>query len=288
MLSGQPLVSPPWGDDLAAYFILIGLASGITLLAGWVDAGRGRSARFFELWASGLSLGILALVGVVLIADLGRPSRFWLMLGAFSNLESPMAWGAKLIGLKCGLLSLHLYLVRRRVQLDPDSAELAHGLTRFTFRSVHGLLQAISLALAIYPAFLLSRTWLSPLASTPGGALLFLTTALLLGAAALLLLDQYLPAVGRRRQLTRAIGYLLMLEGVTLAFEGGLAHQGREWLDLSQAQATLFWGVVVTIGLAIPALIRLAVPSSARVTAANATAIALGAATARYLLFTVR
>lgn len=284
-----PLATPPWGDVLAPYFVLLGLASGVTLMIGWVNVGRGRQARLFELRCATLSLAALAVGGTILLMDLGRPSRFWLMLAPFSNPASPMAWGAKLIGLKAGLLALQLYLLQRRLREDPDG-ELSGTLTHATFRGVHGLLQLTSLALAIYPAFLLSRTWMSPLATTPGSGVVFLTSALLLGTAALLLLQLALPGVAVRHQLSRCAGYLVALQGITLLFEA-LSLRGAAWsarLALSGAHTAVFWGAVVVVGLALPLFIRLVGAASARATTANAAAIVIGAAAARYLLFAVR
>ena len=131
-----------------------------------------------------MALVTLVLCGVLLIVDLGRPARFFLMLTRFSNLSSAMSVGAKLIALKGFLLTLYLYLLhRRRSALAPGDVARAPGVTRAAYAVVPLLLAVASLCLAAYPAILLARTWFAPLAASSGAALLFVTTALLMGAA---------------------------------------------------------------------------------------------------------
>ncbi|WP_138413550.1 NrfD/PsrC family molybdoenzyme membrane anchor subunit [Sinomonas gamaensis] len=88
---GRPVVKPaPWGDDVAAYLFLGGVAGGSALLGlGGQLTGRPtlrRNARVTALAA--VSLGAVALV-----RDLGRPERFLHMLRTF-KLTSPMSVGS--------------------------------------------------------------------------------------------------------------------------------------------------------------------------------------------------
>ena len=88
---GRPVVKPaPWGDDVAAYLFLGGVAGGSALLGlGGQLTGRPvlrRNARLSALAA--VSLGAVALV-----KDLGRPERFLHMLRTF-KLTSPMSVGS--------------------------------------------------------------------------------------------------------------------------------------------------------------------------------------------------
>ncbi|WP_430295153.1 NrfD/PsrC family molybdoenzyme membrane anchor subunit [Sinomonas sp. B1-1] len=88
---GRPVVKPaPWGDDVAAYLFLGGVAGGSALLGlGGQLTGREtlrRNARLSALAA--VSLGAAALV-----KDLGRPERFLHMLRTF-KLTSPMSVGS--------------------------------------------------------------------------------------------------------------------------------------------------------------------------------------------------
>ncbi|MEQ4568037.1 NrfD/PsrC family molybdoenzyme membrane anchor subunit [Paenarthrobacter sp. CAP02] len=88
---GRPVVKPaPWGEDVALYLFLGGVAGGSALLGlGGQLTGRPilrRNARLGALAA--LSLGAGALV-----KDLGRPERFLNMLRTF-KVTSPMSVGS--------------------------------------------------------------------------------------------------------------------------------------------------------------------------------------------------
>jgi len=88
---GRPVVKPaPWGDDVAAYLFLGGVAAGSALLGlGGQLTGRPvlcRNARLSALTA--VSIGAVALV-----KDLGRPERFLNMLRTF-KVTSPMSVGS--------------------------------------------------------------------------------------------------------------------------------------------------------------------------------------------------
>jgi formate-dependent nitrite reductase membrane component NrfD len=88
---GRPVVKPaPWGDDVAAYLFLGGVAAGSALLGlGGQLTGRPtlrRNARLSALTA--VSLGAAALV-----KDLGRPERFLNMLRTL-KVTSPMSLGS--------------------------------------------------------------------------------------------------------------------------------------------------------------------------------------------------
>lgn len=88
---GRPVVKPaPWGDDVAIYLFLGGVAGGSALLGlGGQLTGRPalrRNARLSAL--SAVSLGAVALV-----KDLGRPERFLNMLRTF-KVTSPMSVGS--------------------------------------------------------------------------------------------------------------------------------------------------------------------------------------------------
>lgn len=88
---GKPVVKPaPWGEEVAAYLFLGGVAGGSGLLAaGGQLTNRPtlrRNARLSALAAVGLG-------GVALVKDLGRPERFLNMLRTI-KLTSPMSLGS--------------------------------------------------------------------------------------------------------------------------------------------------------------------------------------------------
>jgi formate-dependent nitrite reductase membrane component NrfD len=88
---GRPVVKPaPWGDDVAAYLFLGGVAAGSALLGlGGQLTGRPALRRNARLSA----LAAVSLGAVALVKDLGRPERFLNMLRTF-KLTSPMSVGS--------------------------------------------------------------------------------------------------------------------------------------------------------------------------------------------------
>jgi formate-dependent nitrite reductase membrane component NrfD len=293
-----PLPSPPWGGMVAAYFLIIGVPSGLGILAWWRSAAHPRLGAGLERYANWISLATLATVSLLLVVDLGRPTGFFLMLTRFDNLGSPIAVGAKLIAIKLALLTLAVYgaeRARRLEQADP-ALLVSPGPSAMLRQSVRALLLAASFALAVYPAAVLSRAWASPLSGNSGASLLFLLTALLLGAGTMLVVTAVAPATaGLARLLPVARRDLLVLLGayaIALAFEA-LAVVGDPRLHaavsalVSGRYAPAFWGGVLGVGLLVPAGTLVAFPTRRAVLVAAATAAAAGAFTARYLLFAV-
>jgi hypothetical protein len=234
--------------------------------------------------------------GVILVVDLDRPERFFLMLTRFSNLGSVMSVGAKLLALKSGVLVLYLFLLHRQRQaVVAGDATPAEGATRFLWVLTTRLLVFVSLAFAVCPAFLLSRTWASPLAASAGGALIFLSTAALFGGGFL----GVWAAVGGadRSTLRQASGLLLFLVGVQsvfLLFEGLAMHGGNPRLERlllamrSGGPAVAFWGLVVGLGLMAPAAALAAWPARRIAIALSAASVTAGAGAARYLIYILR
>ena len=92
---GRPIVRAHiWTDEIGWYFFTGGLAGAASVLALAADAsGRPRLARHARRASM---LGLLP-SPVLLIADLGRPSRFYNMLRVFKP-TSPMSVGSWLLG----------------------------------------------------------------------------------------------------------------------------------------------------------------------------------------------
>lgn len=87
---GRPIVkAPPWGDEIALYLFLGGLAGGSSLLglgAQFTDRpGLRIATRLTAITATGVG-------GAALVADLGRPERFINMMRVF-KVSSPMSLG---------------------------------------------------------------------------------------------------------------------------------------------------------------------------------------------------
>lgn len=276
-----PLPEPAWGWPVALYLIVIGVPSGLGLLTWWL-ATQGGAQAWFERRAHLVSLVSLAVVGVLLVADLGRPGGLYLMVTRFDNLGSPIAVGAKLIAVKAALLGLAWYAGRRAAR-GPETAPTRVPALRTVTRI---LLAMASFALAIYPAALLARAWSSPLGGTSGAALLFLTSSLLLGAAAAVALHPAL-AVARRLLLVLVAGH-----AITLAFEA-LAVTGDPRLSevvsalASGRYAAAWWLGAVAAGVAVPVAALSLFPRHRGALMLAALGAAAGAVTTRYLLFAV-
>lgn len=88
----------PWGTPITIYFWLVGASAGSFVLSafGWVFGIK--RYKPLALTASVLAIGMLMIVPVLLIWDLGKPFRFiYLMLPGYWHGTAPMAWGSLLI-----------------------------------------------------------------------------------------------------------------------------------------------------------------------------------------------
>jgi hypothetical protein len=152
---GRPVVkAPPWGHEVAAYLFLGGVAGGSGLLGlGAQLTGRPTLRRNARLGA----LGAVSLGGVALVADLGRPDRFYNMLRTF-KITSPMSVGSWILSAFSGGLGVAAIaeidrMTGERLPLGP-----LRGLLRFA-EGPAGLEAGLFAApLAVYTAVLLSDT----------------------------------------------------------------------------------------------------------------------------------
>ena len=286
----HPLASLPWGPWIGAYIVLTGLASGLTLVTRFLRPADQRAAARLEWISSWIALACLGICTAILVWDLGRPARFFLMVAQFANAGSLMSWGAKVIALKVGLLVLYLMLLqRRRRALADGDAVLAGGATQAVYSIVPEALVLVSFALAIYPAFLLSWTWSSPAAHNAGAALIYLFSAAILGVAATSLVIVFTPelddptlAKRLRASLVRLLaGHSVALGFVALSLRGnetrGVYDElwGGEW---ARGAWLLVVSVVASVVLSAPAF-------GARGRVALIGAALVTAAASRYLIF---
>ena len=284
----------PWGGLLAAYFTLIGIPSGLTLATWWHRSRFPTASLTLDWRTTWLCLALLSGAGLLLTIDLGRPGRVFLMLTRFGNWDSPISLGAKIIAVKTFLLAVALYLLWRRRTASQGALgpRPARGSTKHVDNTVVWLLGITSVALAVYPIAVLARTWVSPLASTSGAALIYLVTSLLMGVATMQLVQTWgLEATGRQvavhRQATLVLlmTYAAALAFMTVSVPNGPAKEALESV-LTGSWAPLFYTGAVGVGLLVPAaaLIWGREMRWARPTACAA--ILAGTGIARYLIFT--
>lgn len=253
--------APDWRWFIIAYFFVGGLAGGSYMLAVLIDLFGDTDDRPLAGTAYGIAFAAVALSGVFLTADLGRPERFWHMMlqsktgWPMLKMWSPMslgAWGLLFFG-GVTFLSLLAALAeagrlpwRELVRLRPPGAlgvliAVVGGLLGFFVAGYTGIL------LSVTNRPIWADTWLLGLA--------FLVSAASISAALLILVGQ---VHGRSGRAVRALGRfdrrVLPLEFVVLvALVASLGPVARVWLSV--------WGAallaVVLIGIIAPiALLR--------------------------------
>ncbi|WP_116040834.1 NrfD/PsrC family molybdoenzyme membrane anchor subunit [Amycolatopsis palatopharyngis] len=289
----HPLPDSPWGPLLAIYFVLVAVPSGLTLAAQWSRATYPGLDRGVLRRTSWIALAAACGAGLLLVVDLGRPERFFLMLTRFDNLGSPIALGGKILAVKIFLLIADLYLTRH-LPRDGQGPVPADRLTRGVEGALRVALVLTSLALALYPVSVLSMTWVAPLASSSGAALIYLTTTLLIGAAGFLVLQLYAPPAdsagplaGSRAAILALLGLYLvagLFEWLAVAQNPVLSQQVGTYLS-SGSGAVLLWGGAVGAGLVLAAP-GLALPRAGRtIRLFSAASVIVGMAAVRYLIF---
>ena len=253
--------APNWRWLIIGYFFVGGIAGGSYMLAVLIDLFGDTDDRPLAGTAYGIAFAAVAVSGVLLTADLGRPERFWHMLlqskTAWPMLKpwSPMslgAWGLLFFG---GVTFLSLLAALAEAGRVPW-----RGLVRLRPPGALGTLVAIVGALlgffvAGYTGILLSVTNRPIWADTWLLGLAFLVSAASISAALLILVGQ---VHGRSGRAVRALGRfdrrVLPLELVVLvALVASLGPVARVWLSV--------WGAallaVVLIGIIAPiALLR--------------------------------
>jgi formate-dependent nitrite reductase membrane component NrfD len=251
------LQSAHWPFLIDVYFFLGGLAGGafvIATVAMLVD-----SARYRDVTRVGYYLAFLALLPcpIILIVDLGVPSRFMNMVLTFNPL-SPMSMGAwALLGFSAaaGLAAL-LTLLEDTSSRNLSGPKLVVGIVGGFF----------AFFLAAYPGVLLGATarpmWIH------GHALgaLFLAVGASSGAAAIGLI---LAALGRRGRdgvarvgTATVLALLIQLLAVAVfvwSVQSSGSAQALKALSLitSGPYSALFWGGAIAAGSVLPLLLGL-------------------------------
>jgi formate-dependent nitrite reductase membrane component NrfD len=286
---GLPMLKRPlWKWEIALYFFLEGVSAGAYVLGALADIfSRGRRRELVRA-ARYLSLAALAPCPPLLIADLGRPSRFQHMLRVW-KLSSPMntgAWALTAYSLPTGLLALK----QLTGDVQNSRAPLKRGAGLLPSKNADGLLKragdlvparavgALGLAPALtmlsYPGVLLSTTSTPVWSRTRFLGALLASSSMSTGAAALSLLLEARGGGGKSARGVAERGESLKrLEQVesaaTLCEAGALAAYvvtaGESAEPLTRGRyAKLFWLGAVGAGLVLPALIKAASPRRKR------------------------
>lgn len=180
------LKKPTWKWPIPLYFYLGGVAGGAAAIGAAADLLGGPRHRATVRHARYLSFGLAPACAALLIADLGRPARFYRMLRVFKG-SSPLnvgTWILTSFGAASGVLAVRQaaeddFIIRR----DSVPGRLARLVPAKPVTAAHGLL---GLALGGYTGTLIAVTAV-PLWAAAGWMMgpLFSATAMASGAAAL-------------------------------------------------------------------------------------------------------
>jgi len=240
------LRSPEWHLLIVWYFFLGGIAGGAYFTAAIADNFGSSRDRSVVRTGYILALLMIGICGMLLILDLGTPSRFLNMLGSFKFWD-PMSIGAWMLGV-FGLFAF----VSSALSLSPDESRAALRRKLSLIGTIFGFF------LASYTGVLLSATALPFWRDARLMGAVFLASGASTGMAAIsLLLFLSGDAAGEGfKKVKRADRFAIIFEMLVLALF--LVLLGSAAAPLTSGHlAPLFWGGLVTLGLVIPLAIDL-------------------------------
>lgn len=179
---------PPWDWRVSGYTWTKSIAAGAYLLPALAGLFGIQVAGAWGLVSTLVALAFLGLTGLLLIADLKHPERFWTILTR-PQWKSWLARGAYLITLY-GLL-LGADLLGRWLGLQPLVAALR----------LPGV--GLSVLVAVYTAFLFAQAKARDLWQNPALPLHLLAQAVVAGCAALLIQSVWVPGGGQAGEFLR-------------------------------------------------------------------------------------
>jgi len=267
------LKTPHWEMMIVWYFYLGGIAGGAYFTAAIADnfgSARDRAvARIGYL----LSLPLVAICGVLLIADLGVPTRFLHMMGTFKFWD-PMSIGAWAVGV-FGLFTFVSSV------LSLSSSE-SHAALR---RKISFVGIFFGFFLASYTGVLLSNSALPFWRDARLMGALFLASGASTGIAAITLI---MFATGQAAgegwgKLKRADHLSMVVEFVLLVALVALLGAAAKPL-ISGHYAPLFWGGLVAVGLVVPFLLDFFAHRARTLGAVAAALVLIGGFVLRYVV----
>ena len=255
-LPGTFFTAPPrFGWLIVLYFFIGGIAGGALMLAGLLRlAGRPADRPYVQI-ASLLALGGAAISGLLLIADLSAPLRFWhMVLQNHTGLPMFKWWSAMSDGVWI-LVVFSFFAAGAAIE------SLSHGrltvLHRFRFLArppfltlgaVGGIVTG--LALAGYTGVLLSETNRPLWSDSSWLGIVFLFSAVSTALASLLLLSHW-----RRVEVAATNEWLSRFDTITLVLE--LLAIVCFLLSLGNALQALLnaWGALLVVGVILVGIV---------------------------------
>jgi protein NrfD len=252
-----------WHWHIPLYLFLGGLAAGILFFAAlYTILGKEKEYPTAVKIAPFLTPVLLSIGLLALLLDLNHKLYFW-RLYTVIRLESPMSWGAWTLMVVTPLSIIWCALNIKAIFPEWDwKYKWIYDLDAFFrkyMKTISWTMLISSLILGVYTGILFSAFNARPLWNTSILGPLFLTSGLSTGAAAIILLSKN---PHERHNMARID---LMLIGIELflivhMFMGFLAstqvHIDAASLFLGGPYTTPFWLFVVTLGLAVPALLE--------------------------------
>ncbi len=245
---------PPiaWGWEIWLYFFIGGVAGGAVAVAALIDVLNDGRARPLLRLATIIALPLLALSLALLTEDLGRPERFANLLVAWRP-TSPMWWGTFLLAASVAGSGVLLF----------ESRPGREGLTWYE-RWLRYVTILFSAGVVIYTAVLLEDSSRPLWGATPLLPAVFAFSAISTGVAALAIGSRWvetpfeagLERVELPALLLEVAAIVAMLAWLALA--GGAAGTAVATVLRDPLLGSLFWIVVIGVGLVIPATAMLA------------------------------
>jgi len=267
------LKTPHWEMLIVWYFFLGGIAGGAYFTAAIADNFGGARDRAVARVGYLLSLPLVAVCGILLIADLGVPTRFMNMIGTLKFWD-PMSIGAWAVGV-FGLFTFVSSVL-----------SLSSSASRAALRRKIGIVGIFfGFFLASYTGVLLSNSALPFWRDARLMGALFLASGASTGIAAITLI---MFATGQAAgegwgRLKRADHVSMVIEAVLLIALVVLLGAGAKPL-VSGHYATLFWGGLVGVGLVVPFVLDFVGHRARAVGALAAALVLIGGFVLRYVV----
>jgi formate-dependent nitrite reductase membrane component NrfD len=244
---------------VAMYFFIAGISAGAFFIGTLAELFGGERHREISRTAYYIAFPLILLTPPLLIADLGRPERFWHLLFhaksgiPYMNYQSPLSvgsWALLLFGAMAFLSFLDNLVADGRLQSAPFSR--AYSRIPRKWYAVVGSIAGFFVA--GYTGVILNVTARPLWASTnPLVGALFIASAASTGAAAIYLVmswrkkltDSGLPGFDRFDRLSKVLELVLAVALVLVA--------GRWAAPLLRGlNAVMFWGGAVLLGTLFP------------------------------------
>jgi formate-dependent nitrite reductase membrane component NrfD len=262
-----------WGWEIPVYLFLGGMAAGVMILTALLQR-RGGERSAAARWMPFLAPALVSVGMVALFLDLSHKLYVWRFYLAF-RWTSPMSWGAWIllvvypVTILQGLASIDdaqaasIGVQLLRLDRSDRLASWTAAARKWALAHAEGLGTAAIAAgagLGVYTGILLSTLGARALWGSALLGPLFLVSGLSTGAAVMML---FRVTDGERHLLARwdlaAIGVELLLLALVIVglATGGAASRSAAGLLLGGSFTAPFWVLVMTAGLAVPALLEI-------------------------------